>query len=148
MFRNGIQAYRKTTVITADPGGLVLMCYEGAIDHLKIAKIKFREKDYEGKFKALTMATSLIDELLYGLDFEKGGALARNLEALYNYITRRIIQADANKDIDAFDEVIGILTELLSAWKEIFAGQKKSFQPEAIGTHPARMQQVSNHSHI
>jgi flagellar protein FliS len=141
----GIRAYRKTTVITADPGKLVLMCYEGAIDQLKIAKMKYQEKDYEAKCKALTKAMNLIDELLYSLDFEKGGDISRHLKAIYNYMTVRILQADVNRDIAGIDEVIGILTELLSAWKEIFSGQSKKFQPESIEFNEERTQQASSY---
>ena len=56
MYHNGIQSYRKTNVITSDPVRLVIMCYEGAIDNLKLAKLKFIEKDYEGKGKAIIKA--------------------------------------------------------------------------------------------
>lgn len=142
MHLNSIRAYRKTTVITADPGKLVLMCYEGAIEQLKIAKINYHGKDYIAKFKALTKAINFIDELLYSLDFQKGGNIARNLEALYNYMTRRILQADVNRDIEGIDEVIGILTDLLSAWKEIIAGQNRKFQPELIGFNEEKVQEA------
>ena len=91
MYSNGIGAYRKTAVTTADPGKLILMCYEGAILQLKIAKTKYREKDYEGKGKAVTKTMAIIDELTCALDFEKGGEIARNLEAIYNYVTRRVL---------------------------------------------------------
>ena len=145
MYRNSIRAYCKTTVITADPGKLVIMCYEGAIEQLKIAKIKYQEKNYEAKFKALTKATNLIDELLYSLDFEKGGDISRHLQAIYNYMTLRILRADINRDIDGIDEVIGLLTELLSAWKEIIAGQtgqSRKMQPESIEFNKERTQQA------
>ena len=140
----GVRAYRKTTVITADPGKLVLMCYGGAIDQLKIAKMKYQENDYEAKFKALTKATNLIDELLYSLDFEKGGTIAGNLEALYNYMTNRIFLADVNRDIEGIEEVIGILTDLLSAWKEIIAGQSRIMQPESVEFNEERTRQASS----
>ena len=45
MYSNGIQMYRKTNVTTADPKRLVLMCYEGAIDYLKIGNQKLIEKE-------------------------------------------------------------------------------------------------------
>lgn len=140
MYRNSIRAYRKTIIMTADPGRLVLMCYEGAIDNLKIAKMKYQEKDYEAKCKALTKAMNFIDELLYSLDFEKGGDISRHLQEIYNFMTSRIIQADVNRDIDGFDEVIEILTELLSAWKEIFSGQSKNYQPGSIEFNEERTQ--------
>ena len=145
MKSNGFRAYRKTTVITADPGKLVLMCYGGAIDQLKIAKMKYQEKDYEAKCKALKKAMDLIDELLCSLDFEKGSDISRHLQAIYHYMTMRILQADVNRDIDGIDEVIGLLTELLSAWREIIAGQtgqSRIMQPESIEFNEERTQQA------
>ncbi len=75
------------------------MCYEGAIDSLKLAKQKINEKDYEEKAKAIIKAQDIIDELLCSLDLEKGGAIAKNLSSLYNYMLRRILYGDVNKDI-------------------------------------------------
>ncbi|MBU4011390.1 MAG: flagellar export chaperone FliS, partial [Proteobacteria bacterium] len=133
MYNNGVQSYRKTSVITSDPGKLILMCYEGAIDQLKIAKEKYREKDYASKCKALQKAMNFIDELLCSLNFEKGGDVAKNLSDIYKYMNRRILLADINKDISGIDEVIGLLSELVSAWEEIINRQRKKTKHESIG---------------
>jgi len=98
---------------------LVIICYEAAIDSLKLAKEKVKEKDYEKKAKAIIRAQEIIDELLCSLDFEKGSTIASNLSSLYNYMLRRIIHGDVNRDMGAIDEVIGMLNELLSAWREV-----------------------------
>ena len=149
MYRqNGIQSYRRTNVVTADPGKLVIMCYEGAIDNLMIAKQKNAEKKYEEKSRHINKTRDIIDELLCSLDFEKGGLIAGNLESLYNYITRRILQADVNKDVGAFDEVIGILRELLSAWEEMFTTPKRELQGEAVRFDANSKQQASGYMRI
>jgi flagellar secretion chaperone FliS len=134
MYQNGIQSYLKTNVYTADPGKLVVMCYEGAIDNLKIAKQKFADEDFEGKCRAIKKALNIIDELLCSLDFEKGGGVARNLQSLYNYMTRRILYADVNQDMAAVDEVVGILGELLEAWREVFSKAEQRMQIESAGS--------------
>lgn len=130
MYSNGIQNYRRTSVVTADPKRLVLMCYEGAIDNLKIGKQKIIEKDYEAKGVALTKFQDIINELLCSLDFEKGVSIAKNLDSLYNYMLRRILHADSKKDISAIDEVIGMLDELKSAWEEVFYKQGREVKPD------------------
>jgi len=129
MYSNGIQDYRRTSVVTADPKRLVLMCYEGAIDNLKIGRQKIIEKDYEAKSKALIKAQDIINELLCSLDFEKGGSIAKNLDSLYNYMLRKIIHVDLKKDISAIHEVIGMLNELKSAWEEVFYKQERNMEP-------------------
>jgi flagellar protein FliS len=141
--QNGIQFYRRTNVVTADPGKLVIMCYEGAIDNLMIAKQKYAEKKYEEKSRHINKTKDIIDELMCSLDFEKGGLIARNLESLYNYMTRRILHADANRSMDAIDEVVGMLSELLSAWKEVVAKPDSEIYPKATSDQNQMQKAVS-----
>jgi len=129
MYNNITRSYRKVNIITTDPKGLVLMCYEGGIENLKIAREKIIEKDYEGKSRAIVKAQDIINELLCSLDFKKGGAISTNLSSLYNYMLKRIIFADLNNDTDVIDEVVLMLQELLSAWREVFGRQQKEITP-------------------
>jgi len=129
MYCNGVQSYRKANITTSDPVRLVIMCYEGVIDNLKLAKEKIKEKDHEKKAKAIIKAKDIINELMCSLNFEKGGEIASNLESLYNYMLRRILQGDLNKDVRPIDEVIGMFTELLSAWKEVTSRPESQIQP-------------------
>jgi flagellar protein FliS len=132
MYGNGIQCYRKTNVVTADPKRLVLMCYEGVIDSLKLGRQKILEKDYEAKGTALGKAQDIIQELMSSLDFDKGGPIAKSLDSLYNYMLRRILHANLEKDTSAIDEVIGMLNTLKSAWEEIFFKQKREISAEPV----------------
>jgi len=109
------------------------MCYEGIIDNLKIGKQKIVENDYEGKGKSLSKAMDIINELLCSLDFEKGGTIARNLDSLYNYMLRRILHAELEKDMGAVDEVIGIACEIKSAWEGAFFKQGVEVKPNVAG---------------
>jgi len=134
MYNSGLQSYKKTNVVTADPKRLVLMCYEGAIDSLKIVKNRYADNDFEGKYNAVNKVQDIINELQCSLDFEKGGAIASNLNSLYNYMLKRILHADVNQDMEAIDEVIRMLDELKSAWEEIFYKQNnKTDAVKAVG---------------
>lgn len=126
MYRNGsgINAYKQINVTTADPKKLVLMCYEGAITSLKTAKEKYISGEYELKGNAVQKTQDILSLLMNSLNFERGGDIAKNLESLYNYMLRRIVEGDIKNDVKAFDEVILMLEELESAWKEI------SYAPE------------------
>lgn len=131
MYNNSIKSYRKTNVISSDPMSLVIMCYEGAIDCLKLAKQKIIQGDYEGKGKAIIKTREIIDELLYSLNFEKGGTISKNLESLYSYMLNRIMDGELKKDTGAIDEVIELLNELLSAWKQVASKPDVKIQPQA-----------------
>ena len=126
MYENGACAYRQTNIMTAEPKKLVLMCYEGAIGNLKQAKAKYESKEYEAKAKAIQKFQDIINELLCALDFEKGGQIATNLQAIYDYAIRRVLQADIAKETKGFDEVIGMLEELKEAWEEISYGKQQN----------------------
>ena len=124
MYGNRVGAYRKNDIVTADPKRLVLMCYDALITNLKLAKARYLEKEYEAKEKALTKSMNVINVLMESLDFEKGGQISKNLDAIYAYMLRRITYADTHKDLAGFDELINIAEELGGAWKEIIDGRK------------------------
>jgi flagellar protein FliS len=128
--------------MTANPKRLIIMCYEGAIENLKISKQKYIEQDYEGRSRALSKAQDIINELLCALDFEKGGTIAMSLDSLYSYMLRRIIHADVNKDVTPIDEVIDMLSELKSAWEEVLYKPGKEIKPEATGYEGETRQQA------
>jgi len=119
----GFSAYQKTDVITADPRKLVIMCYEGAIYSLKLAKAKYYAREYEAKGNAIQNALDILNELRAALDFEKGGEIATNLDSLYSFWTQYIIKADFRKDLQALDRVAGMLEEIKSALEEAYYGQ-------------------------
>ena len=148
MYKNGIQMYRKTNVVTADPKRLVLMCYEGAIDSLKIGKQKIAEKDYEEKGKNIAKAQDIISELKSSLNFEEVGTIAANLDSLYNYILRRITEADLENDVQAFEDVIGMLGDLKSAWEEIFYEQKNAIGSEVAAPPDDRDGEIVSYSGV
>lgn len=142
MYSDGIKAYRTTNVITADPKKLVIMCYEGAIENLKIGKERLLQQDYDGKNKSFIKVQDIINELLCSLDFEKGGQVAKNLESLYNYMLRRIVDGDIKKDTGAIEEVVGMLGELLSAWEKVYMMQDKEVESSAESFDEHRNQQA------
>lgn len=114
----GYEAYKRTQVQTADQGSLIIMCYEGATTFLKKARQAQQDNNDQVRVDALNKAQNILWELTNSLNFE-AGELARNLEALYNYMIRRIVDAEYNKNIEAMDEVIGYLQELKGSWEKI-----------------------------
>jgi flagellar protein FliS len=100
----------------ASPHRLVQMLMEGALDKIATAKGLMDRKDYAGKSQHITWATSIINGLRSGLDMEAGGEIANNLNDLYAYMNRRLIDANVANDTAILDEVSGLLVEVKSAW--------------------------------
>lgn len=105
-----------TGVATADSARLILMLFDGLIESLAVARGHITYGNVAGKGKALSRASGIVMGLQGALDFEQGGNLARNLDDLYSYVTRRLLHANANNDIDAIDEVRGLIQEIREAW--------------------------------
>jgi flagellar protein FliS len=143
MYGKGIGAYQRTDVMTSEPKRLVLMCYDAAIRNLKIAKEKYLSGEYEAKGRAVQKTQDIIGELSCSLDFEKGGQIARNLQAIYNYMNRRLLLADSKRDLKGLDEVAGMLEELKGTWEAICDRGKRDGDPGARLADPSSRQHVS-----
>lgn len=121
---NGAKAYAKvgleTGITSASPHGLIIMLYDGAIDSIRKAKIYMEKKDVEMKVMAVDKALKIIGDGLNGsVDLEAGGEIAERLSALYSFISKQLIQANAKNDAAGFDTCIELLEDLRSAWLEI-----------------------------
>jgi flagellar secretion chaperone FliS len=151
MYQEATKTYQEANFFTATPAKLVMMCYDGAIGSLKLAREYYIKKEYEAKAKALQKAVDIIYELNASLDVKKGGEITGNLRSLYLYMIQRVTEADLKKDIRAFDEVIQMLEELESAWKAITVPaygdgnvkiQKETTRPAYGGSRSAALARV------
>jgi flagellar protein FliS len=118
-YRRTIGCYQKTNVATSGKMDLVILCYETVIQNLHASRRFIEDGKYEKKAKVLQKAMDILNELQSCLNFEKGGQIAKNLDAIYTYITRRLLEGDVNNDLTAYDESIRILVELKNGWDGI-----------------------------
>ncbi|RPI76096.1 MAG: flagellar export chaperone FliS [Desulfobacteraceae bacterium] len=123
MYGKILAQYQRTKVETAGKMDLVIMCYEKTLQALHEAKTFFEANEFEKKAHKLQLALDIIHELQVSLNFEKGGQIAANLDSIYNYISRRLLQGDIEKHTSAYDECIHILSELKEAWEKIDTAQ-------------------------
>ena len=126
-----ITAYKKTVIETTDRVQIVLMLYDGALSHLKRAKLKMSSGDNISKGHHFSKATSIVSELSNVLDMEKGGEISMNLRRLYAYVLQRLLYANMNNDIKALEEAVDVLNTIRSGWKEMMDGSKQN-QPVGV----------------
>ena len=79
-----------TGVAAADNVQLIQMLFDGLIESLATAKGHIERGSIMEKSKALARAGRIVVGLQGALDFDKGGDIARNLNDLYSYVTRRL----------------------------------------------------------
>ncbi len=122
------RTYRANAVLTASPGQLVLMLYDGALKALAIAIDAFAKppEDFqriEIIHTQLIKAQAIIHELQGGLNFEAGGEFAHSMNRLYDYHNRRLFEANLRKQIEPVIEVERLIRELRDAWAEMLCKQ-------------------------
>lgn len=134
--RTATQAYShvglETGVAAASQKKLILMLYDGAELAIRMAIAHLNAGEMAQKSAAITKAMNIILEgLRAALDMEKGGDLAIQLAALYDYMNSRLIQGHVNNQVAPFEEVLALLRELHDAWKQIPEQTSQSLQPVA-----------------
>ena len=113
------QVATQAGVAVADPHRLIQMLMEGALEKIATAKGLMARGDLAKKGKQITWAISIIDGLRVSLDKKAGGDIAANLDDLYDYMERRLFQANLENDASILDEVTGLLRDIKSAWDAI-----------------------------
>ena len=117
----------------ASPHRLIQMLMDGALEKIRVAKGVMERRDIPEKVRQINWALSIIDGLRQSLDMENGGEIARNLDALYDYIQRRIVVANMENDPRIMDEVASLLIEIKTAWDAVPEILKKESQGQANG---------------
>jgi flagellar protein FliS len=136
-YKQAWQSYRQVTANTASPGQLVAMLYDGAINFLERALHGFGFDD-PLEFNStisnnVVRAQQIIAELNSSLDLKNGGELAVTMRALYNYMDRRLSDANCGKTRDGIEETIRRLTVLRDAWREMLGETSRHVTPTGAG---------------
>jgi flagellar protein FliS len=118
------RTYQTQAILTASPGQLVLMLYDAALRFLAQARAALEGdqndwRRFEVINRNLQKAQNIIAELQGTLNHEAGGEVAANLERVYDYYNRRLIEANFKKDPAPVIEVEGLLRELRDGWAEM-----------------------------
>ncbi|MBV7535903.1 flagellar export chaperone FliS [Duganella sp. sic0402] len=122
--QTGASAYAKvgmeTGVVAASPHKLIVMLFDGALVALNAALSGIQSGNIGEKGKSISKAIMIIDSgLRAALDKKAGGEIAEGLDALYEYMSGRLLTANIQNDVSIIEEVQRLLTELRDAWNAI-----------------------------
>ena len=133
---NSLAAYQTVAthggVAAADPHRMIVMLMDGALERLAQAKGCVANNALIDKNHLISTAIAIIDELRVSLDLKAGGALAANLDDLYDYMCRQLIKANLNNSVEKLDEVAHLLSEIRSAWLALPA-EARALRPTPRG---------------
>ena len=103
----------------ASPHRLIQMLLDGALEKVARAKGCMQRGEIREKGQQVGWAISILEGLKASLNKAEGGEIAQNLEDLYIYMERRLIEANRNNDTGTLDEVTGLLRQIKEAWDAI-----------------------------
>ena len=121
--RNASAIYQDTSargsVEGADRHQLTGMLYDGVIDRISQARGAMRRGDVPAKGTHFARAQAIRAELRSSLDHSADSTISGRLDALYDYVCRRLLQAQLNNDERALDEAVALMMPVRDAWQQI-----------------------------
>lgn len=117
MDNNIANAYQRNAIMTATPAELTLMLYEGAIKFCNIGMMAIEKKEIEKANTNLKKAQAIITELRVTLDHKY--EVWEDFERVYDYIYRKLVEANIYKDAEALEEALKRIREMRDTWKEV-----------------------------
>lgn len=120
MQNNAYNTYKNNSVNYASREQLLLMLLDGAVKFSKIGRQAIVDKDVKKAHENLVKTQNIFYELMTTLDVEKGGEWAKGLMNIYEFIVRRLTDANIKKDIEIMNEVIPLIEEVRDTWNEAY----------------------------
>ncbi len=137
MFNGAHDTYLESRVLSANPLELVQLLYQGTIGAVQDARRYLAEGKILERSRSISRACGILTELMLVLDHQRGGEVAGRLAGLYDYMQRRLLEANF-KQIDApLGEVLGLLTTIAEGWAGIAkAAEPPAAEPTAVAASP------------
>lgn len=122
---NALNIYQQNSINTASREKLLLMLYDGLVKFIRQGIIGIEDNDITKANTNFVKAQNIIREFMVTLDMKQGGAMAEGLIKLYDYMHRRLMEANIKKDAGIANEILGYAEELKGAFEEAYKIAKK-----------------------
>lgn len=124
---NPYEKYKSNAVTTASREELTLMLYDGAVKFCNQSIAMMESKDHVKTNELILKVQNIIREFQITLD--KRHEISEQLDLLYDYLYRRLVEANMKKDIEIMTEVRDHLRNLRDTWKEAMKLAKQGAVP-------------------
>ena len=107
----------------ASPPQLISMLFDGVSSRLNESLTAIEAGEIAKKGELISQTISILEYLTAVLDENKAPEVANNLQGLYRYMVKTLLNANINNDPTAIEEVISLMTEVRDAWTEMMRSE-------------------------
>jgi flagellar protein FliS len=112
------RAYQEQAILTATPGQLVVLLYDGIVRFLRQADAAFEAKQVAQAHERIGRAEAIVDELQATLDMSQG-QVAQNLEGIYVFWKGCFMDIRLKQDREKLQRIVAQVANLREAWAQI-----------------------------
>ena len=124
---NPYPAYQQNSVMTASPGELTSMLYNGCLKFIGKAKVAMESNNIEERNINIQKAKNIVRELMVTLNMDY--EVSKNMLSIYEYMNARLTEANIKSDIAALVEVEDLMIQFRDTWKQVIQmNRQKQFQ--------------------
>lgn len=123
-------AYKAASVSNSKPEDLVMMLYTGLVRFIMQAQKAIETNEIEKAHENITRAQDIISELESSLNMEY--EISHNLMLLYDYLYRRLVDANVKKNRAILDEVLKFAVEFRDTWSQAMKNAKEQGQTPKV----------------
>jgi len=123
-YGNAFNTYKSNSVNFASKDQLLLMLVDGASKFSKIGRQAILDKDVKKAHENIVKTQNIFYELMATLDVSKGGQWAESLMKVYEFITRRLTDANIKKNEEIMNEIIPLIEDVRDTWNEAYKVSK------------------------
>ncbi|MFL0246789.1 flagellar export chaperone FliS [Candidatus Clostridium stratigraminis] len=117
---NAYNVYKNNSVNYSSKEQLLLMLLDGAVRFSKIARQAISDNDVKKAHEFLIKTQNIFYELIISIDLTNTGDWGKDIVELYEFIIKRLSDANIKKDIKIIDEVIPLIEDIRETWNEAY----------------------------
>jgi len=122
--KNPYEKIENDAIFTASKEELTLMLYEGALKFMNQAIDAVENKDFQKTNSLIIRVQDILREFQITLDFQYD--ISNQLNSLYDYMFRRLVEANMSKDVEIMCEIRDMFREFRDTWKEAMSIARQS----------------------
>ncbi len=122
--QNAYNAYKSNSVNYASKEQLLLMLLDGSVKYSKIGRQAIVDKDIIKAHENIVKTQDIFYELMASLDMKQAGEWGQQLMSIYDFIVRRLGEANIKKNIEIMDEAILLIEDIRNTWNEAYKASK------------------------